>query len=197
MHRIQQGKAQHCYGENVQNLTHIGSKQKLDGFSNILIDAAAFLDGEHDRGKIIVRQNHIGNILCDVGFRNSHSDSDIGGFYGGRIVDTVARHGGHGTEGFPGAYDPGFMLGLHSGVNARFPYLLQKLLVGKRVQLGAGDCLGGICKDPQFLGDGNGGIFIHLINKSVFAISVCKTPLTLFQVSITDHTEIISVRVRI
>lgn len=60
----------------------------------------------------------------------AYSDSNIGGFYGGCVVDTVVRHGGHGTEGFPGVYDPGFMLGLHPGINARFLYFLQKLLVG-------------------------------------------------------------------
>ena len=54
---------------------------------------AAFLNSRNDGSKVIIRQNHICNILRNIRTGNSHADTDIRTLNRGRIVNTVTGHG--------------------------------------------------------------------------------------------------------
>src|SRR5690606_23131894 len=53
-------------------------------------------DSADDGGEIVVSENHVCGILCNVATGDTHGDTDIGALQGRRVVDTVTSHD---TEG--------------------------------------------------------------------------------------------------
>ena len=155
VHRVEQRKAQQRGAEHPQHLAHVGGQQELDGFADVVVDAAAFLHGGHDGGKVVVCQHHIGHVLGHVGAGDAHTDADIRHFQGGGIVDAVPRHGRDGAAAAPGRHNAGLVFGLHPGIHAVLRHGLCQLLIGEGIQLRARHRLGRILQDVQLAGNGH------------------------------------------
>ena len=66
VHRLQDGKAHERGDEDADDLAHVGAKQELDGLADVVVDAAAFLDGADYGGEVVVREHHVRDVLGDV-----------------------------------------------------------------------------------------------------------------------------------
>ena len=158
MHRLQDGKAHQCGGEDRDDLAHVGGQQELDGLADVVVDTAALLHRAHNGGKVVVRQHHIRHIFGDVSAGDAHTHADIGGFDRGRVIDAVAGHGGDVTGIAPCVDDAGLMLRLYPGVHSNMGELLFKFGVVHGAELSAGNGLQSVGQNAQLLGDGHGGV---------------------------------------
>src|SRR5699024_3908897 len=77
-----------------------------------------------------------------------------------RVVDAVAGHRSDVARALPRGNYPGLVLGLHPGVDRNVAEPALKLLVIHRVELAAGDGLGGVLENAQLLRYGNGGVYM-------------------------------------
>jgi membrane carboxypeptidase/penicillin-binding protein PbpC len=73
-------------GARLRNVLRQDVQDKL---LNVVKDAAALLDGSHDRGKVVVREYNVGGVLGDIRAREAHRDAYVGAAERGRVVDTV------------------------------------------------------------------------------------------------------------
>ena len=71
-------------------------QHEADVLGQVVVDLAALLDREHDRGEVVVGQDHPARVLGDLGAA-AHGDADVGGLDGRGVVDPVAGHGHHGA----------------------------------------------------------------------------------------------------
>ena len=66
--------------KTLRTSAQIRGQQKLDGFADIIVYPPPFPDSRHDGGKIVVCENHIGNIFRYIRTCDTHTDTDIGIF---------------------------------------------------------------------------------------------------------------------
>ena len=156
--RLQYGEAEQRSHEDADDLAHVGAEQELDSLTDVVVDTAAFLDGADDGGEVVVRENHVSDVLGDVGTGDTHADADVGALNAGRVVDAVAGHGGDVAVAAPGIDYTGLVLGLYTGVNGDVLELLVELLIAHLVELAASDGAGLRSEDAELAGDGHGGV---------------------------------------
>lgn len=60
---------------------------------DIVVDGAAFFDGCDNGREVVVRHDHVRDLLGDVCPGDAHGDADVSFLDGWSIVDAVARHG--------------------------------------------------------------------------------------------------------
>ena len=119
-------------------------RQQIDQvFADVVVDAAAFLDGLDDAGEIVVGQHHVGGLLGDIGAGDAHGDADIGGLECGRIVDAVAGHGDDVALALQRAHDAQLVLGIDAGEHAH--------LLDDRIELGIRPSCATRCRSPAAL----------------------------------------------
>ena len=87
----------------------IGREDEEDGFLEIVIDGAPFLDGVGDGSEVVVGQHHGGGFLGGFGAFDAHGDADVGAFEGGGVVDAVAGHGHNVSGGLEGGDEAEFV----------------------------------------------------------------------------------------
>ena len=158
VHRLEDREAQERGDEDADDLAHVRAEQELDGLADVVVNAAAFLDRADDRGKVVVREHHVGHVFRHVRTGDAHADADVGGLDGGRVVHAVAGHGGDVPGVAPGVDDARFVLGLYAGVNGNFLKDLRELLVAHLAELRAGDGAGIVRENAEIARDGNGGV---------------------------------------
>ena len=144
MYGIEQRKAHQGRPKDTKHLAHVGCQQKLNGFADIVVDPAPLVYRRNDGGEVVVCQNHICHIFRDIRTGDAHSDANVRRFDGRCIINSVARHCGNGTKGFPRAYNAGFVLRLNARINAVSLYGLPKLCIGNAIQFCARNGLRGI-----------------------------------------------------
>ena len=86
--------------EQDEDLGDVARHEELDDLLDIAVHPAPLADGIFDGGEIVVQQDNVGGVFGNVCTRNAHGNADIRLFEGGRIVDAVARHGGHFAAAF-------------------------------------------------------------------------------------------------
>ena len=86
MNRSKNGKTKQGRNKDTEHLTHIGCKQELNSFPDIVVNTSPFLDRSDYSSKIIIRQNHIRNVLCNVRTRNTHTNADVSALDGGSVI---------------------------------------------------------------------------------------------------------------
>ena len=95
MRRFENREAEKRCGEYREHLSKVRAEQELNSLSDIVIYPAALFNGVDDSCKVVVREHHVCNILCDVRAGYAHAYSDIRALYRRRVVDSVTRHGGY------------------------------------------------------------------------------------------------------
>lgn len=75
--------------EKDDGLGDVGGEHVEDEFLDVVEDTATFLDGGDDGGEVVVAENDIGCILCDVGTGLTHGNTNIGTAERGRVVNTI------------------------------------------------------------------------------------------------------------
>jgi len=60
-------------------------------------DRAPLLHGGHDRGEVVVGQDHVGGFFGHIGAGDAHGDTDVGLLERRRVVDPIAGHRHHVT----------------------------------------------------------------------------------------------------
>lgn len=75
--------------EKDDSLGDVSSEHVEDEFLDVVKDTATFLDGGDNGGEVVVAQNDIGCILCNVGTGLTHGNTNIGTAERGRIVNTI------------------------------------------------------------------------------------------------------------
>ena len=134
-------RCHNCGKEYHKNLGEIRCKEELNCFTNVIVNSSSFANSGNDGCKVIVCKYHIGNVLCYVGTCNSHSNTDVGIFNGGSVVNAVTRHSGNLAFFTPSINYSRLMLGLNTRVNAVFFNCGIKFFIGYIVKLGARNCL--------------------------------------------------------
>ncbi len=128
-------------------------KYKTDVLGEVVIDLAALLHREDDRGEVVVGQDHPAGVLGHLG-AGAHGDPDVGRLDGGRVVDAVAGHGHHMALFLERVGEEHLVLG---GDPAEHPDVVdagQPLGLGQVGEVRAQD---GLARDPDLLGDGRAG----------------------------------------
>ena len=64
-----------------------------DVLHQVVVEAAAALDRGHDRGEVVVGEDHLGRVLGDLGAGDPHGHADVGAGQRRRVVHAVAGHG--------------------------------------------------------------------------------------------------------
>ena len=68
------------------------SHLEADVAGQVVVEAAAELDGLDDRGEVVVGEDHHRGFLGHLGAGDAHGDADVGLLQRGRVVDAVAGH---------------------------------------------------------------------------------------------------------
>ena len=92
----------------------IGREEEADELLDVLVDAAAFLDGRDDGGEVVVEQHDVGNLPRDVAAALPHGDTDVGALERRRVVDAVSRDGDDLTVLLEGFDQAQLVLGRHA-----------------------------------------------------------------------------------
>ncbi len=74
---------------------HMDGEDKAHGLTQIVVDAASQANGGDHRGEVVVQQDNRRGFAGDVGTPPTHSDADVRGFQGRRIIHAVAGHRDH------------------------------------------------------------------------------------------------------
>ena len=77
--RVEEYKSKKRSGEYAQNLRHIGCEQELDSLADVIVNSSALAYCGNDGCKVVVCQNHIGNVLGNVGTCDTHTNTDVSG----------------------------------------------------------------------------------------------------------------------
>ena len=157
---LEDGKAHQGCKEDGQHLGEVGGQEELDRLADVVVDAASLANGGDDGGKVVVGQDHVGNVLGNVGAGDAHAHADVGVLDGGSVVYAVTRHCGDLALLAPSVDDSGLVLGLNAGVNAVLLNGGLKLLVRDLVKLSTRDGLGRVGDDAELHCDSNGGVLV-------------------------------------
>ena len=129
-----------------------------DELADVVVDATARRYGGHDRGEVVVGQDHRRRLPGHVCSRASHRDADVGAAQGGSVVDAVAGHRDHQPLRAQGLGDSQLRLGRTAGEDQLVPLAQQavQFLVTHPVEVGAVDDDGLTGDDPDVAGDRGG-----------------------------------------
>ena len=159
VNRQQDGKAHHGRYENTDNLGKVGRKQELNGFTDVVVNAAAFFNCCNDGCKVIVGKYHIGNVFGNVGTGNAHAYTDIGVFNGRSVVYAVAGHSGYFAACLPCFYDTNLVFRLYARIyGVFFNSAAVEFSFADFVKLCAGNCLRSIFNNTELFSNGNCGV---------------------------------------
>jgi hypothetical protein len=70
-------------------LSDVGGEHVEDELLDVVEDTATFLDGGDDGGEVVVAENDVGCVLCDVGTGLTHGNTNIGTAERGGVVNTI------------------------------------------------------------------------------------------------------------
>ena len=116
-----------------------------------------FLDRSHDRGKVVVGQDHVGGFFGDIGAGDAHGHADVGSLERRGIVDAVAGHRDHLPVGLERLDDAQLVLGADTRIDRVLAHRLQQLVIVHRLQLGPAHCRGTRLDDAQLGRNGRRG----------------------------------------
>mmetsp|Transcript_9492 Transcript_9492/g.19197 ORF Transcript_9492/g.19197 Transcript_9492/m.19197 type:complete len:511 (+) Transcript_9492:483-2015(+) len=80
--------------EDGGHLADVGRDEVADEGFHVGVDGATLLDGGHDGGEVVIGEHHVSRLLGHLRARNAHGNADGRLLERGRVVDSVARHGG-------------------------------------------------------------------------------------------------------
>ena len=121
--------------EDREDLAHVGAEQVAQELANVVEDAAALSHSLDDGGEIVVRQDHLGRFLGDLGPGDAHGHADVCGLDSRGIVDAVAGHGHDLALVLERFDDLQLVLGGHAGVDGDLGGGLPKLVRVHGIQL--------------------------------------------------------------
>mmetsp|Transcript_41234 Transcript_41234/g.117651 ORF Transcript_41234/g.117651 Transcript_41234/m.117651 type:complete len:512 (-) Transcript_41234:236-1771(-) len=165
-----QGRAHHRdledhADEDLQDLGDVHRHDEGDELLDARVDCPAFLDRGDDGAEVVVRQDHLGGALGDLGALDAHGHSDVSLVKGRRIIDAVTRHGADITLPLEGLHNLDLVLrlrarealgALRDGVDLRGAEVAavrpQVFAVRGRALVVVGP------QDPDVLCDGYGGL---------------------------------------
>ena len=148
--RRQRGRpAGHGGEEHEEHLPGVAGEEIVHELLDVVVDAAAFLDRDHDRGEVVVGEHHVGRLAGDVGAGTPHRDPDVGGFDRRGVVDAVAGHRHHVAERLERLHDPQLVLGRDAGIDpGRRRHAAERRVVAA-IDRGARDHAVGPLHEPQ------------------------------------------------
>ena len=158
MRGLQNSKAHKRCDKNGDNFCQIGAQKELNAFTNIVINATAFLARGNNGGKVVVSKHHVRNTFGYISSGNAHTDAYISTFDGRRIINSIACHGGNHTFFAPHIHNAYLVLGLYACIYPKRFYLLFKVFVRDFIQLSPRNSLVAIVNNAQLSCNGNGGI---------------------------------------
>ena len=79
------------------DLGYVGGERVGDGLLQVVEDEATLLHAGHDRGEVVVEQDHVGRLFAHVAAGDAHGDADVGLLERRRVVDAVAGDGHDGA----------------------------------------------------------------------------------------------------
>ena len=113
---------------------------EADVLEHVVVELAPLGDGLHDRGEVVVGEDHLGGVLGDLGAR-SHRDADVGGLDRRSVVDAVPGHRDDVALLAQGLDHQHLVLGRHAADDADAVDAGQPLLLRERREVGAQDRL--------------------------------------------------------
>ena len=158
VHGFQDHEAKQRRKENAEHFAHVGAKQELDGFADVVIDAAAFTDRAYDSCKVVIRKHHVGNVFGNIGAGDTHANADVSALDARRIVYAITGHGSDAAMLAPCVYDADLVLRLHAGIHAVMVNGAAELFIADVIELRSGNGLTFIRKDAKLPRNGNCGI---------------------------------------
>ena len=137
---------------------HLGDRVGEDveeELADVVVDAPARRDGDHDRGEVVVGEDHRRGLAGDVGARPAHRHADVGAAERGGVVDAVAGHRDDVPLGAQGVGDPQLGLGRAAREDQLAVLAQQSVELGlaEAVELLAGDDRGVLARDADAMGD--------------------------------------------
>ncbi len=91
LNRPQRGwQPEGCGQHEQQDLGQPAGDEKVDDLSHVGVGDAAFLDPGDDRSEVVIGQDQIGALACDIGAALAHGHADVGGTQCGRVVGAIA-----------------------------------------------------------------------------------------------------------
>lgn len=99
--------------EDRDDLTDVRRDEIADELLGVVVDGAAFLDGDFDSGKVIISKYHISSELRHVG-AGTHSNTNISLLQRRGIVDTVTSHSNNLTKRLEEVNQLGLVSRLHT-----------------------------------------------------------------------------------
>ena len=153
-----QGK-QDCH-KHSDDLAKVGGQKEQNGFLDVHVNASALFHGLLNGGKVVICQHHIRRIFCHIRAVSAHSNPDVSGLQGRRVVDTVSGHG-YNLSVFPETADNLHPMGRgHAGKYPQVFHFFSKALLAHIVQLRAGDALVHGVRDTDFFGNCQSCVFV-------------------------------------
>ena len=130
---------------------------EADVLRQVVVEAAAELDRLDDRREVVVGEDHRRGFLRDLGAGDPHGDADVGPLQRGRVVHAVAGHRDDVALPLERVDESHLVLRRYPRDHADVVDRRVELVVGHRLELGAGDRAAG---DAELLGDrrGRGGM---------------------------------------
>ena len=64
--------------EHHPDLAGVGGEGVADEAADVVVDPATLADGGHDRGEVVVGEDHVGGFFGDLGSGHAHRDTDVG-----------------------------------------------------------------------------------------------------------------------
>ncbi len=115
--RIEQERKEDDRRHQDHRQTQVGWQDEDQRLDEVVVDAAAFLDGGGDGGEVVVGQHDIRRLLGDGGTGDAHGDADVALLERRRVVDPVARHGHDLVVGLQGLDESELVFGRDAGEN--------------------------------------------------------------------------------
>lgn len=82
---------------------------------DVVVDAPAFLDGRDHGRQVIIGEDEVGRLSCDLRSPLPHRHTDVGPAQGRAVVDAVAGHGRDRASSTPGVDDIQLLLRVRPG----------------------------------------------------------------------------------
>ena len=125
-----------------------------DVLHQVVVEPPTALDRGHDRGEVVVGQDHLRGVLGDLRAGDAHGHADVRTRERRRVVHAVAGHRDDVALLLEDADQPHLVLGRDAGDDADVVDLRVELVVRERGELGAGERT---TVDAELAGDGRRG----------------------------------------
>mmetsp|Transcript_18870 Transcript_18870/g.38698 ORF Transcript_18870/g.38698 Transcript_18870/m.38698 type:complete len:959 (+) Transcript_18870:1132-4008(+) len=76
-----------------RDLGDVGGQGVADGLLKVVEDETSLLDSGDDGGEVVVKKDHVGGVLGDLGSHDAHGNANVGLLEGGGVVNTVSGDG--------------------------------------------------------------------------------------------------------